>query len=221
MDTSRFTWRTTLLITAAIGLTLATGLIAGQFLQSYDQSVWFELEANRIAEVLQVRPGGTVGDVRAGTGRWSVDLAARVGPEGQIYATAGPTPAHVLFATVAESGLDNVSVITRTPGEAGRLPLDCCDAILLRHVYRNFSNREALLGQLIQNVRPGGRLAVIEFLDSGQTSPGLQTNRVPPAMAIAELRAAGFEMVEMIDDWSDNTYCVVFSRPSSPPSSTS
>ncbi len=218
MDTSRFTWRTTALVTAAIGVTLATGVIAGRFLESYDANVWFEIEADRIAEVLQVGPGTAVADVRAGTGRWSVNLAARVGPEGIIYATAGPTPAHVLFQTVADADVDNVSVITRAPGDNSRLPPGCCDAVLLRHVYRNFADRARLLETLLQSARPGARLAIIEFLDSGQTSPGLQTNRVAPALIIEEVRAAGFEMVEMIDDWSANTFCVVFRRPTATPS---
>jgi predicted methyltransferase len=213
MVSSHITWRTTLLVTAAIGITLATGLLAGRFLESYDQNIWFELEANRIASVLDVRPGITVADVRAGTGRWSVDLAARVGPEGRVYATAGPTPAHVLFETVANAHVANVSVVTRTPGQHGRLPENCCEAILLRHVYRNFSDRARFVRQLHLNTRPGGRLAVIEFLDSGQTSPGLQTNRVAPALVIQEIEAAGFELVELIDDWSANTYCAVFRKP--------
>ena len=89
MGSKRITWRITALITAAIGAILATGLFAGRFLESYDATIWFELEAERIATVLDVAPGDAVGDIRAGTGRWSVDLARRVGPEGEIFATTG------------------------------------------------------------------------------------------------------------------------------------
>lgn len=217
MVSNRITWRTTGLVTLAIGLTLATGLIAGRFLENYDATIWFELEADRIAQVLEVGTGDSIGDVRAGTGRWSVDLARRVGPDGMIYATAGPTAAHVLFATVAAAQVDNVSVITRTPGENSRLPLGCCNGVLLRHVYRNFSDRVQLAAAMSGSVKTGGRVAVIEFLDSGQTSPGLTTNRVSPVQVIDEFTSVGFELVELIDDWSTNTYCVVLRRTSAPP----
>ena len=217
MVSNRINWRTTVLVTLAIGLTLATGLMAGRFLQSYDATIWFEFEAARIAQVLDVQPGDTVGDIRAGSGRWSVDLARRVGPEGTIFATAGPTPAHILFATVAAAQVDNVSVITRTPGEHGRLPENCCDGVLLRHVYRNFADRAQLAASMSRSVKTDGRVAIIEFLDSGQTSPGLTTNRISPVEVIDEFTSAGFELVELIDDWSTNTYCAVLRRTSAPP----
>jgi ubiquinone/menaquinone biosynthesis C-methylase UbiE len=204
-------------VTVAVGVTLATGLFAGRFLESYDATIWFELEADRIAKVLEVEEGDGIGDVRAGTGRWSVDLARRVGPEGQVYATAGPTPAHILFQGISDSGVNNVSVITRTPGDSGRLPLNCCDGILLRHVYRNFADRTRLAASLSGYAKIGGRVAVIEFLDSGQTSPGLTTNRVSPVEMIEEFSASGFELIELIDDWSANTYCAVFRRTNTPP----
>ncbi len=217
MGSKRIPWRITALITAAIGATLATGVFAGRFLESYDAAIWFELEAERIATILDVAPGDAVGDIRAGTGRWSVDLARRVGPEGQIFATAGPTPAHVLFETVSAAQVENVSLITRTPGENGRLPAGCCDSILLRYVYSSFADRARLGASLSGYVKSGGRLAIIEFLNSGQTSPGLPTNRVSPVTVIDEVTAVGFDLVELIDDWSHNTFCVVFRRTNAPP----
>ena len=38
-------------------------------LQTYDDSIGFAEEADRIAEVLELEPGMWVGDVRAGTGK--------------------------------------------------------------------------------------------------------------------------------------------------------
>jgi protein-L-isoaspartate O-methyltransferase len=208
-------WRTVLLILGSVTVILATGLAAGRMLQSYDENIGFARESNRIAEVLGVRPGMTVGDMRAGLGRWTVDLARRVGDNGLVYATAGRRmPVHDLFETVAASQVENVTVITRTPGQDAWLPDDCCDAILLRHVYDAFEDRPAAAARLLQSLKPGGRLAVITRIDS--TSPGMPTDRVTPRQAIDELKGAGFEMVQSIEDWSATSFCIVVRRPSDP-----
>ena len=132
-------------------------------LQTYDDSIGFAEEADRIAEVLELEPGMWVGDVRAGTGKWSVDMARRIG-DGMVYATVGPDPPSVIYQTVADSGLDNVTVIVRTPGDAPRLPIECCDATLLRFVYRHFENREGRIApSLWRTSKPSGLLAIIDW----------------------------------------------------------
>jgi predicted methyltransferase len=190
----------------------ATGLAAGRLLELYDANIGFEREASRIAEVLHVKQGMGIGDVRAGRGRWTVDLAQRVGETGIVYATPGPiSPVHELFKTIAESGVNNVSVITRTPGSSSRLPPDCCDAILLRHVYQDLPDRVTFVRRLHENLRAGGRLAVISRLDS--TSPGTPTGRLSPEQLLDELEAAGFVLERRIDDWSPTSFCLVVREP--------
>jgi hypothetical protein len=153
----------------------------------------------------------TAGDIRAGLGAWTVDMARRVAPDGQVFATAGPHPAHSLLETVAASGLDNITVITRTPGESPRLPFDCCDAVLMRFVYSDLRvERPALLAALNRIVRAGGRLAVIEANPGGPIGPGRQT--LPRSSVVDELAHNGFALVADFERWFGNTYCVVFRR---------
>jgi predicted methyltransferase len=204
-------WQTALLVVGSVSAIFATGLFAGRMLENYDRNIGFQQEAQRIAEVLQVKPGMAIGDVRAGRGRWTVDLARRVGDEGIVYATAGPRPVHELFKTVAESGVNNVSVITRTPGNNSRLPLGCCDAILLRHVYNDFEDRPGLAARLLKNLKPGGRLALISRMDT--PNPGMPTFRVSMQQALLEITSAGFELERSIEDWSATSFCLVFRRP--------
>lgn len=199
------------LVAAVVLAIFGIGLLAGLGLQRYDDARGFGAEAERIAEVLQLRPGKNVGDIRAGTGRWAVDMARRVGPDGQVYATVGPNPAHELLQTVAEGRVDNVSVITKTPGQSPRLPIGCCEAVLVRAVYHEFADRTTLLGSLRQNLRPGGRLAVIDF-DEG-TPEHASGHGIARGKVVAEAKTAGFELGEVIPHWSGNAYCVVFRQP--------
>jgi predicted methyltransferase len=201
----------------AVLVIFSAGLGAGWLLQQYDRSRLFGIEAEAIAAVLELKPGVNAGDIRAGTGRWTVDMARRVGPAGQVYATAGPNPPHELMRTVAESGLDNVTVITRTPGASPRLPVQCCEAVLVRAVYHEFEDRQRLLQSLALNVRPGGRVAVIDF-DEG-TPEFAGRHGIARATVVAEFTAAGFELVEERPRWFGNAYCIVFRRPDSAASS--
>ncbi|MEW6319738.1 MAG: hypothetical protein AB1635_01485 [Acidobacteriota bacterium] len=202
-----------------IGLALAamftSGLGAGLLLQRHDAQEGFQQEASRIAEVLRIEPGDEVGDIRAGSGRWSVDLARRVGPEGHVFATAGPQPAHELMATVAASGLDNLTVITRTPGESPRLPLGCCRAILLRLVYSDLRReRPAFLSNLARVLRPGGLVAVIDVHPDSPAAPPRGTLSLPAV--IQEFTGAGFTLEARYERWFGNTYCAVFRRGDAP-----
>ena len=203
--------RTGGLVIAVVGVIFATGLFAGWRLERFDADRGFRAEADRIAGVLRLEPGINVGDIRAGRGRWTVAMARRVGPAGQVYATVGPNPAHELLRTVAEGGVDNVSVITRTPGASPRLPLGCCEAILVRAVYHEFADRPTLLASLHKNLKPGGLLAIIDF-DEG-TPEHAGGHGIARRTVQAEVSGAGFELRETYAHWSGNAYCLVFRQP--------
>lgn len=199
------------IVATALASLFSAGLGAGWLLQRYDAAIGFDREADRIATVLALAPGKVVGDIRAGTGRWTVDMARRVGPDGQAFATVGPNPAHVLMATVASSGLDNITVITRMPGDLPRLPIACCDAVLLRMVYSDLRRERAGFLQNLQRVtKPGALVAVIDFHPDAPTAP--PRNTLPRRDVIAEFTASGFTQVHDYERWFGNTYCLVFRR---------
>lgn len=206
---SAFAW-----LTGAFVVIFAAGLVSGELLQQYDAQLGFEREAALIADELGVRPGMTVGDVRAGTGRWTVYLARRVGAAGQVYATPGPNPEHELLSTIAEAGVDNVSVINRVAGaNQTRLPVECCDAVLLRLVYHRLRDeRPGIARGLFTDVQPGGRLAVIDF-DAG--TPAFQGggHGIAREVVAEDFTRAGFEQIKLSDDWPNGAYCIVFRRP--------
>jgi len=204
-------------VAAALVVVFSAGLGAGWLLERFDASVGFQREADRIAEVLELAPGQSVGDIRAGTGRWTVDMARRVGADGQAFATVGPDPAHVLMATVADSGLDNVTVITRTPGDAPRLPIACCDAVLLRFVYSDLHRERAgFLHNLWRVTKPGGLVAVIDFDPDAPTGP--PRNTLARREVIAEFTAGGFTQVRDDQRWFGTAYGLVFRRNAGPSS---
>src|SRR5579863_1416325 len=92
-------------------------------------------DADRLVEILQIRPGMVVADVGAGSGWMTVMMGALVGPKGHVYSTEiDPRELARIRGAVAAAHPDNVTVVDATAGDSG-LPADCCDAIILRRVY--------------------------------------------------------------------------------------
>ena len=165
-----------------------------------------ELDAPKIVDVLELKPGMTVADVGSGGGAMTVVLGKWIGP-GRVFAT--DITAHALRWTreyVKKEGLTNVTVIEGAAA-ATNLPDACCDALLLRHVYHHITEVDAFNKSLLASLKPGGRLAIIDFVpDKGSPLPrGVPANRVghgiPPAVVIEEMKAAGFNYERTIDKW--------------------
>lgn len=179
-----------------------------------------QAEAARIATVLAVAPGQAVADVGAGDGEWSVDLARRVGPAGRVYATEIEEGLlEEIRDAAAEAGLGNVTAVLGDQQRTG-LAAGCCDAILLRKVYHHLTDPAAMGRDLFAALRPGGRLAVVEyrsFLSS--RVEGVPENRdghgIAPELLALELAAAGFELEELFEEWPGDRseYCALFRRP--------
>ena len=62
-----------------------------------------------------------------------------------------------------KEGLKNVTVIEGAAA-ATNLPAGCCDAIFMRDVYHHITALDAFNKSLLASLKPGGRLAIIDFL---------------------------------------------------------
>jgi predicted methyltransferase len=184
-----------------------------------------EADADRLATVLQVRPGMVVADVGAGKGHMTVVMATLVGPKGHVYSTEiDPRALGKIREAVKAAHLDNVTVVQATASDTG-LPADCCDAIFLSRVYHHLTDPADTDRSLFQALRSGGQLAVLDFRPSIFLWPwmpkGLPPNReghgIGPVTVADEVKHAGFEYVGMEDPWPGSwflaSYCLLFKKP--------
>lgn len=154
-----------------------------------------------LVKVLDIRPGHTVGEIGAGSGELSVAMAKAVGDSGRVLSNElSPKSLEVLKKKVADEGLERVTVIEGRPAETN-FPAECCDAIFMRSVYHHFADPAAMNASLFKSLKPGGRLAVIDFTPPGEeaASPAGRAadnfHGVKPATVERELKAAGFEII--------------------------
>jgi ubiquinone/menaquinone biosynthesis C-methylase UbiE len=173
-------------------------------------------EIKRLAELMEWKPGAIAADIGAGDGQYTFAAAEHVGTSGKVYATEiDAKKLAELKAEVAKRKLQNVLVVESKEADTN-LPTACCDAIFLRHVYHHLTKPTEFDANLVRSLKPGGRLAIIDFPARGGLEPveGVPSNRgghgVPQKIVIDELTAAGLQMEKVVIDWLGDDYCVLF-----------
>jgi ubiquinone/menaquinone biosynthesis C-methylase UbiE len=175
-------------------------------------------EIARLAALMQWKQGTIVADIGAGDGSYSFAASKRVGPSGRVFATEiDQTKLKELNAEIKKRNLQNVTVVESAEADTN-LPVACCDAIFLRRVYHHLTKPAEFNANLIRSLKPGGRLAIIEFPPRPGLEPveGVPANRgghgIPPKILIEELIATGLQVEKIVNDWPDDNYCVLFVR---------
>jgi SAM-dependent methyltransferase len=203
---------------------LLLGSLAGQQTGLTDaQLKQAEVEIPQLAELLELKPGMSVADVGAGFGAWTMGLARWVGPGGQVFASDVGAPQLAALRGIADrERLTNVTVIEGAAGSTN-LPALCCDAILLRDVYHHLTLPQAIVSSLAAALKPGGRLAVIDFPPRPNTEvpSGVPANRgghgVPEEVVRGEV-GVSLTHLKTVSPWAapsqpPGLYLILFRKP--------
>jgi ubiquinone/menaquinone biosynthesis C-methylase UbiE len=171
-----------------------------------------------LVEVLELRPGAVVADIGAGTGELAVSIAQRVSPGGRVFASElGDRSLERLRRAVESAPVGNVIVLEGDPDRTN-LPEECCDAVFLRSVYHHFASPRAMNASLWGSLKPGGRLAVIDFAPRGSESVGPTGRAVGDRHGVTartvedELKQVGFVVLSS-EQRRDGSIYVVARKP--------
>ena len=146
---------------------------------------------HEVIQALALKPDAVVADIGAGTGYFAARLA-RMLPNGKVYAVdVEPDMVKYLAERAGKEKLANLIALAGTADDA-LLP-EKADVILLVDVYHHIDRRDRYFRRLRESLKPGGRLAVIDFrMDSPAGPP--RSARIAPERVVAELKAAGYSL---------------------------
>jgi ubiquinone/menaquinone biosynthesis C-methylase UbiE len=166
-----------------------------------------------IVDAVAPKPGQAVADVGAGTGLFTRLFAARVGPQGRVYAV---DIARVFvdgnLARARAAGLNNVIGVVSTQADT-RLQENSADVAFICDAYHHFEDPKAMLASIRRALRAGGTLVVVDFERIPGTSPDwiLKHVRAGKADFRREIEASGFRFGEEVKLMREN-YFLRFTR---------
>lgn len=147
----------------------------------------------RVIELLGLAPDAKVVDVGSATGYFPVRFARAV-PQGAVYGVdIEPTLVNYLNLRAHADGLTNLVSLVCQPDDPC-IP-EPVDLIFICDTYHHIDAREAWFDRLRAHLRPGGRLAIVDFRPGQLPIGPPEEKKIPPAQVKRELARAGWEPV--------------------------
>jgi|WetSurMetagenome_2_1015567.scaffolds.fasta_scaffold28238_2 ubiquinone/menaquinone biosynthesis C-methylase UbiE len=173
------------------------------------------IDPEKLFAALELEPGLTVLDLGCGAGRYALPLAQRLGTGGLVYAVdLWEEGLASLGDQARKAGLANLQTLQADVSRPLPLPDRGVDLALLATVLHDLAEAgqaEGALAELARLVKPGGRLAVLEFKKlAGPPGPPLHI-RLSPEEVAALLRPYGFEARET-SDLGPHIYLTMFAK---------
>ena len=162
-----------------------------------------EIYANRqkIVDAHGLDDRERVAGVGAGPGVFSELLAAKVGPNGLVWALEiSPRFIEHMNERFARAGVENIEVSESSDKSTG-LAEGSIDLAFICDVYHHFEYPIEMLRSLRHALRPGGELVIVDFERIEGQSPEWIFDHVRAGKEVfrAEIERAGFHFVEEIE----------------------
>jgi ubiquinone/menaquinone biosynthesis C-methylase UbiE len=170
-----------------------------------------------LVAALELKPGMTVVDLGTGPGYMLPYLSAAVGATGTVVAEDIQTD-FLEKARAKAAGLGNVKFVLGSEKDPS-LARGSADLILVLDAYHHFDYPEKMLAALKAALKPGGRLAIVEYhKKAGAMGPGDPERPLKHIRATAdevekEVIAGGFKLLWRRDHVPDSQYIAMFQRP--------
>ena len=192
-----------LLIVAALSL-------AGPAFAQQDEREREKIE--RVADVLialGTRDGAHIADVGSSDGFYTLRIAKAVAPSGKAYAIdIDQKSLDQLRERAQKNAITNVEIVLSEPADP-KLSAGALDAVLIRNAYHEFVAYREILKGVMSGLKPGGLLVVSDSIsDSVRDKPREQQVKehyIAPGIVEAELREAGFEILDRDDAFTKFT----------------
>jgi predicted methyltransferase len=168
------------------------------------RDVW--QKPHEVIQALRLKPDAVVADLGAGTGYFAARLANML-RKGRVYAVdVEPGMVKHLAKRARDERLPNLAAV-QASAEDARLPAKV-DLVLLVDVYHHIGAREDYFRKVRGALKPGGRVAIIDFRVDAPEGPPKEA-RLSPERVKQEMQAAGYALAEA-HDFLPRQYFLVF-----------
>ncbi len=166
---------------------------------------WLERPEREISEMpeqvvaaLDLRPDDVVADIGAGSGYFTFRISPRV-PDGRVLAVdVQPEMLAVIEERAEELGMSNVVPVAGTE-TSPNLPESSVDLALMVDAYHEFSYPHEMMKGLVRALKPGGRVALVEYRGEDPTVPIKELHKMTQAQARREMGVVGLSWRETLD----------------------
>lgn len=147
---------------------------------------------------LGLKPGDVVADIGAGTGYFSFRVAPLV-PKGKVLAVdIQPEMLALLRERAKRTDIANVEPVLGKVDDPG-LALDSVNLVLMVDVYHEFSQPCEMMRAVVKALRPGGRVALVEYRAEDPAVPIKPLHKMTRAQAEKEMAAVGLRLQRTFD----------------------
>ena len=187
---AKYAWLFALIV--CVLLTLHPGLCRQEMAgHTQHDDAWLKLQPpEKIMDAIGLKPGMVIGEVGAGTGRFTVWLARRVGNKGLVYANdIDKSALSILERDSLKIGLSNIKIIfgqTHDPC----FPPRSLDMAFMINVYNAFEDPVRFLRNIAPALKPGATLAIV--LDDPAKSGGESPRSATREQFLAHVEKAGY-----------------------------
>jgi cyclopropane fatty-acyl-phospholipid synthase-like methyltransferase len=160
---------------------------------------------DRVIGALGLKPGMSVADIGAGTGYFSMRLAKAAGVS--VYAVdIEPAMIDHLKKRAAAEKTTNVTAVLAS-ATSPNLPA-AVDVVLVVDTYHHLPNRPSYFRELRTSLRPGGRVAIVDFRKTAPDGPP-EHFRFTPQQIEGEMKDAGYAL-EVSHDFLPRQHFLIF-----------
>jgi len=161
--------------------------------QAQHDDVWLKLQPpEKIMDAIGLKSGMVIGEVGAGTGRFTVWLARRVGQKGLVYANdIDKSVLSILEKDRQKMGLDNIKIILGQTHDPC-FPDRSLDMAFMINVYNAFEDPVRFLRNIAPALKPGGTLAIV--LDDPAKSGGESKRSATREEFLVHVDKAGYKV---------------------------
>jgi cyclopropane fatty-acyl-phospholipid synthase-like methyltransferase len=151
------------LILAAVALSACTAVKRCAY-EGGDRDSW--QKPDEVVRALELTPGARVADLGSGGGDFTFRLAEAVGPSGRVFAVDVDEGMNAYVRDEAtRRGLPQLAIVLAAYDDP-RIP-EPVDLIFTSNTYHHLENRPAYFANARRYLRPGGRIAVVEYKHEG------------------------------------------------------